>query len=220
MSCSPATTKSLNAGNVVIAGICSIAILTSPRTWRISLPSRTSSIAWLSRSDHKSRAGRTARTGRTESTRIAWRLLSPSWPTLPAAPEGDHDFARLRAAGRDRARRDGRRLPGPAAEPEPPGRPQGDPRTAPSATEDDVRRFRNEAEAVANLDHPAHRADLRGRRASTAASFFSMKLIEGASLAERLPEYQRPTPRRRPADGDRRRARSTTPTSEASCTAT
>ena len=33
------------------------------------------------------------------------------------------------------------------------------------AADDELRRFQNEAEAVAHLDHPRHRPDLRGRRA-------------------------------------------------------
>src|SRR5262249_18457010 len=61
-------------------------------------------------------------------------------------------------------------------------------RTGHRATEIDVQRFRNEAETVAKLDDP-HIVPIYEVGVHQGFSFYSMKLIVGGNLAERLPQF-------------------------------
>ena len=143
-------------------------------------------------------------------------LAAPAAPTAGRGPL----LRRLRAARGDRPRRHGRRLPGPAGQPQPRRRPEDDPgrparRRRPTCSGSAPRPRRS-----ANLDHPQHRADLRGRRARRPA----LLQHEAGRRAAAWPSSSadcRATPRAAAAAGGRRSpGPSITPTSAASCTAT
>jgi serine/threonine-protein kinase len=61
-------------------------------------------------------------------------------------------------------------------------------RSGPAAAPDDVRRFRNEVETVALLDHP-NVVPILDAGEFDGALYFAMRLYEGGSLAERLDRF-------------------------------
>ncbi len=94
-------------------------------------------------------------------------IRPPRW--FPCSRAGPHPLLRrLRDHPRDRPRRHGRRLPGPADEPQPPRRAQDDP-GRPARQRDRRQALPHRGRGRGQSRSPRHRPDLRGRPARGAA---------------------------------------------------
>ncbi len=116
-------------------------------------------------------------------------MIDPSTSLTSRAPGEIDDRrtqdSRLRDPGKLGRGRDGRRLQGPAAGPESPGGPQDDHRREPGAGTTHLARFRIEAEAVAQLQHP-NIVQIYDIGEVDGLPFVSLEFLEGGDLADRL----------------------------------
>ena len=137
-------------------------------------------------------------------------------PDLPARPL----LRRLRAARGDRPRRHGRRLQGPAGQPQPRRRPEDDPGRAVRRRPRDVaavprRRPRRRPASTTRTSCPSTRS-----ASTTGSTYFTHEAGRRAAAWPTRPAGSGRPAARPPAAGRPSPGRSTTPTSAASCTAT